>query len=397
MGNRDGVHDHLGPRLAAKPMHMFWLLDVSGSMAVDGKIESLNDAMAEAVEAVREAVKENPGVQVLARVITFAHGADWHIEDPVDIEELEWSAVEVVERGTTELGLALRLATEAIREVAQAGRGLPPALILVSDGKPTDLKAPSFGAALRELAEEPWGKKASRVAIGIGSDADMAALHRFIGHDEIEPIRAGNAAELTHYLRWASTVVVDEKTRPAFGWDSVLIEPERTDQSEGAKEQGLPEGQPQELHPPPEGDKDRSSPSDQSSDQSDALTKPDDAPTVPAPQAQVEEPPTPPAPTIDTSETPTVPAVAPPEQPRGPARNDLPHPPGQLATETDGDAEDLTTPTVDISEEPTRPAVKESPASKTPPKGPRREDLPPPPGLQPPPPPGSDESEGPEW
>lgn len=216
---------HLGPRLARRPMHVFWLLDVSGSMGVDGKIEALNDAMREAVAAVRDAAAENPGVEVLARVITFAHDATWHLGDPVPIEELEWTDVAVVEGGTTEVGRAVALATEAIHEASTSGRGLPPAIVLVSDGRPTDLKAPSLGASLRALAEEPWGRKASRIAIGIGRDADAEALRRFIGHDELEPLLAGSASELRHYLRWASTVVVDERSRPTPPRADTAIDP----------------------------------------------------------------------------------------------------------------------------------------------------------------------------
>ena len=212
------MSDHLGPRLARKPLQMIWMLDVSGSMSVGGKIEALNYAMSEAVISVRDAASENPGVQIYGRVITFAHDAAWHIAAPTKIEELNWTGVSVVERGTTEMGAAIGLATEAIRDASRVGRGVPPALVLVSDGKPTDLRAPSFGASLRRLAEDPWGRSASRVAIGIGADADMDVLRRFIGHDEIEPLRADNADELRNYLRWASTVVVDERTRPATHW-----------------------------------------------------------------------------------------------------------------------------------------------------------------------------------
>lgn len=210
--------DHLGPRLARKPLHLFWILDVSGSMDSAGKIEALNDAMRVAVEAVRTAAAENPGAQVLARAICFAHDAVWHVDQPMPVEDLDWSDVSVVERGTTEIGLAISAVTDAIRDAAQDGRGLPPALVLISDGKPTDLATPTFGAALRELAGHPWGAKASRIAIGIGADADMDALQRFVGHDEIPALRADSAMELSHYLRWASTVVMDEGSRPVTDW-----------------------------------------------------------------------------------------------------------------------------------------------------------------------------------
>lgn len=203
----------LGPRLARKPLHLFWILDTSGSMGAAGKIDALNAALRDAVPALRTTVEDNPGVELLVRVVAFDHDARWHVAEPVPIERFEWTDLAVTPEGTTELGRAIDLVVGQIRELAAARRGMPPALVLVSDGRPTDLKRPTFGAALRALREEPWGRKASLMAIGIGADADMEALSRFIGHDEIPPIRAGNAAELAHYLRWASTVVVDELGR----------------------------------------------------------------------------------------------------------------------------------------------------------------------------------------
>lgn len=233
--------DNLGPALGGKPLHVFWLLDVSGSMSVGGKIAALNDAMRVAVDSVRDAASENPTVEVFARSIMFAHDAEWVEEvmvgagplpSGIPISDYEWTDISVVDRGTTEVGRAIDLATKAIAEVSKAGRGLPPALILVSDGKPTDLKSPSYGASLRALAEHPWGRKASRMAIGIGDDADMEALHQFTGHEEIPPLKAANAEDLRHYLRWASTVVVDEGSRPTVDWkerggsESPVIDPD---------------------------------------------------------------------------------------------------------------------------------------------------------------------------
>ena len=46
------------------------------------------------------------------------------------------------------------------------------------------------------------------MAIGIGRDADLDSLKRFIGHSEINPVRADNPDQLVSYLRWASTVAI---------------------------------------------------------------------------------------------------------------------------------------------------------------------------------------------
>ncbi len=110
----------------------------------------------------------------------------------------------------TDMGAALRLAATELRVPPMAPRALPPVLSLVSDGQPTD----DFDAALTELLALPWGKKAVRVAIGIGHDADLDVLQRFIANPEIKPLHALNADQLTRYIRWVSTAVLAAASAP---------------------------------------------------------------------------------------------------------------------------------------------------------------------------------------
>jgi len=53
--------------------------------------------------------------------------------------------------------------------------------------------------------DQQWGKKAVRLAIAIGEDADLDVLQKFIGHSEIKPLQANNPEALTRYIKWAST------------------------------------------------------------------------------------------------------------------------------------------------------------------------------------------------
>ena len=83
-------------------------------------------------------------------------------------------------------------------------RALPPVLVLLSDGQPTD----DFSGGLKELLDLPWGKKAVRVAIAIGKDCDREVLQKFIGHPELQPLEANNPEALVKCIKWASTVVL---------------------------------------------------------------------------------------------------------------------------------------------------------------------------------------------
>jgi uncharacterized protein YegL len=81
---------------------------------------------------------------------------------------------------------------------------------LLSDGQPTD----NFKDGLEKLLSEPWGRKAIRVSIAIGEDANMDVLQRFIGDNERQPLLARNPESLTKYIKWVSTVVQTASARP---------------------------------------------------------------------------------------------------------------------------------------------------------------------------------------
>jgi uncharacterized protein YegL len=90
---------------------------------------------------------------------------------------------------------------------------LPPVLVLISDGQPTD----NFESPLERLVRMPWGAKSVRVGIGIGDDADLGVLQQFMGGDarEIQPLVATNAQDLVKFIKWASTVPLSAVSRPA--------------------------------------------------------------------------------------------------------------------------------------------------------------------------------------
>jgi len=64
--------------------------------------------------------------------------------------------------------------------------------------------------------KEPWGKKAVRIAIAIGEDADYETLQKFIGHPELKPLQANNPEALVRHIKWVSTAVLKSASaRPA--------------------------------------------------------------------------------------------------------------------------------------------------------------------------------------
>ena len=198
--------NRLGGELARRPLHVIFVCDVSGSMA-GSRIASLNTAVHEALpELVREAAN-NPEARVAIRVLAFSTGAHWQAADPTDVESFRWR--DLTAGGVTDMGRAFVMLADELG-AAKMDRGLPPVLILISDGQPTD----KVDAGLDALLAQPWGKKSVRVAISIGGATDAGVLEKFTGNPELV-LQADNSAQLVQFIRWASTVPVKAASNPA--------------------------------------------------------------------------------------------------------------------------------------------------------------------------------------
>jgi uncharacterized protein YegL len=187
--------------IAARPMHFIWLVDCSGSMQVDGKIEQLNNAIKEAIPEMRSVEAENPFAKILVRAIKFSNGASWHVSQAVPVTDFAWADLEA--DGVTDMGEAFAKVAEQLSIERMGERGFPPVLVLLTDGMPTD----DWKKGLKKLMEQGWGKRASRIAIAIGRDADHEPLKAFVGNAEIPILQANNPQDLVKYIKWASAVV----------------------------------------------------------------------------------------------------------------------------------------------------------------------------------------------
>lgn len=202
MGNRPGA------QLAYRPLHFIWIVGCSSSMAANGKIQALNNSIREAIPHLQQVADDNPNANVLVRAIKFSSGAQWHITEPTPVTEFKWT--DLTADGARDMGKALLMVAEQLKIPPMTERGLPPVLILITDGPPTD----DISRGLQAVMDQPWGKKAVRLAVAIGEDADLDVLQKFIGHSEIKPLQANNPEALTRYVKWQSTAVLKSVSKP---------------------------------------------------------------------------------------------------------------------------------------------------------------------------------------
>ena len=198
-----------GGVMATRPLHFIWILDCSGSMAVNGKIQTLNHAIRETIPHMQGVADDNSNAAVLVRAIKFSSGAQWCVSQPTPVADFHWT--DLTTSGVTDMGKAFSMVADQMKIPPMSDRALPPVLVLISDGQPTD----DYVAGLKALMSQPWGKKAVRIAISIGADTDEEVLQQFIGHSELRPLQANNPEALVRHIKWVSTAVLKSASSPA--------------------------------------------------------------------------------------------------------------------------------------------------------------------------------------
>ncbi len=187
-----------GGELASRPLHFFWVVDCSGSMYSDGKIGTVNNAIQECIPEMASEAENNPNAQLMIRALQFATGANWITANPIPVEDYSWEPLEA--NGVTDMGKAFELLAAQLSIPPMPQRALPPVIVLLSDGQPTD----DYKKGLAKLKALPWFKKAVKIALSIGQDADDDVLMEFTGNRELV-LQSNNPTALVKNIKWAST------------------------------------------------------------------------------------------------------------------------------------------------------------------------------------------------
>ena len=189
--------EDLTNEVTRRTMILFFLIDTSGSMCGE-KIGAVNSGVPDSVEDLKKMT--NPDAQVKIAVLEVSSGTKWHTQQPIAIEDYRWNRLEAA--GLTDLGEACIRLNEKLSKSAFMSDGTgnyAPAIILISDGNPTD----DYDKGLEALSHNNWFKQAIKVALAVGSDVRQDMLEKFTGSSEtVVPIH--NKKQLLKMIRFVS-------------------------------------------------------------------------------------------------------------------------------------------------------------------------------------------------
>ena len=104
----------------------------------------------------------------------------------------------------TDMGAAIRLMAAELTPEKMGRRALPPVIVMLSDGSPTD----EWEKDLDNFNNSGWGRvgRTVRIAIAIGRDSNKDVLAKFTGNPETV-FEANNAQRLADLIKWASVTL----------------------------------------------------------------------------------------------------------------------------------------------------------------------------------------------
>lgn len=172
--------------IVIKELHIFYLLDVSGSMKGTA-IAQLNQGIRSTMSALRQKLGDSNDAHLSISIMRFASSAEWitgtpgsryseYIEDFIDIPDLEAG-------GMTCLGSALQLLEKGLSRnsmLYSPTGNRRPIIIIMTDGLPTD----DWKSAFKSIQKNHWFQQSTRIGIALGDQADGDMLSELVGSSE---------------------------------------------------------------------------------------------------------------------------------------------------------------------------------------------------------------------
>lgn len=197
----------------AKMLPVFLLLDVSGSMSLDNKMQELNSSVKEMLDTFKK--EQAVQAEIYVSIITF--GTEVKIVNEL-MSASQISYTDQIAGGVTCMGKALQTAKNIIEDKSKIpGNSYRPVVVLVSDGQPYDPSDPGnkqFENQLMQFVSNGRSGKCDRWSLAIGADADIPTMKQFLNHPEKKVCYVEDAADIHKFFRFISSSTV-QRSRSA--------------------------------------------------------------------------------------------------------------------------------------------------------------------------------------
>lgn len=187
-------------KLPARALHIFYVLDTSGSMT-GTPIATLNRAMEETVEILRNLAKSQADSELKIAVLEFNSGCRWmQAGGPEELEDFIWEDLSA--GGLTDVGAALKELDSKLHRSAFLGSmtgAFYPIIIFMSDGCATD----DYKKALEAIRKNDWFHRATKIGFALGDDPDIGMIADVVGTHEAV-VKADKLETFARMIKFAS-------------------------------------------------------------------------------------------------------------------------------------------------------------------------------------------------
>lgn len=201
-----------------KLLNIFFVVDISGSMRADRRIQAVNEAFTQMVPALRQVQLDCMSeFELRIAIMTFDENARW-IVAPTPILEYVHEEIEC-SQWVTYFSRAFRTLGDKLSRseyMAYTGKIATPYIMLMTDGEPTE--EDNYRPELDKLLENGWFKAAQRFAVLIGKDtinsqSARAAVEKFVSNTTEGIINAADAAAIAAEVQAKTMVVIENMTK----------------------------------------------------------------------------------------------------------------------------------------------------------------------------------------
>lgn len=187
-----------------RPKPVILLLDTSGSMSCEGRIDQLNRGVRGLLADLAKI--RAMSVEMYVAIIEFGGDTARLAVDYSSLKDIKWKDLEA--HGCTPLGSALELAKNIIEDKSKLKpNSYRPTVILMSDGVPTD----DYEDAMRAFTQEGRSAKCDRFVAAV-QGADKSVLSLFVNDSKTHMFEANNAEDILEFMMFMSTSICRSST-----------------------------------------------------------------------------------------------------------------------------------------------------------------------------------------